>query len=160
LLQYFTIVELALGRVATQDVEIGGVIIRAGEGVLGLANTANRDPEVFENADELDLERGARNHLAPRHRKVRGAWCEPAEVVRPAPTSSTWPSPRCTSSCIPGRTPCATNMGTRPGSNDDAALSSLAAAALVRSAGAPAAASGEQECRGDKRCPSKFIHEH
>jgi cytochrome P450 len=64
LLRYFTIAEFAIGRVATQDVEIGGVLIRAGEGVLGLANTANRDPEVFENADELDLGRGARNHLA------------------------------------------------------------------------------------------------
>jgi len=64
LLRYFTIAESGLGRVATEDVEIGGVLIRAGEGVLALANTGNRDPEVFENADELDLERGARNHLA------------------------------------------------------------------------------------------------
>jgi cytochrome P450 len=64
LLRYFTIAEYAIGRVATQDVEIGGVVIRAGEGVLGLANTANRDPEVFKNADDLDLERGTRNHLA------------------------------------------------------------------------------------------------
>ncbi|UQA58522.1 cytochrome P450 [Polyangium aurulentum] len=64
LLRYFTIAESALGRVAKEDVEIGGVLIRAGEGVLALANTANRDPEVFENADDLDIERGARNHLA------------------------------------------------------------------------------------------------
>jgi cytochrome P450 len=64
LLRYFTIAEYALGRVATQDAEVGGVLIRAGEGVLGLANTGNRDPEVFANADELDLGRGARNHLA------------------------------------------------------------------------------------------------
>ncbi|MDI3289240.1 cytochrome P450 [Polyangium sp. 15x6] len=64
LLRYFTIAESALGRVATDDVEIGGVVIKAGEGVFALANTANRDPEVFENADELDLERGSRNHLA------------------------------------------------------------------------------------------------
>ncbi|PCC68702.1 Cytochrome P450 [Nannocystis exedens] len=64
LLRYFTIAEHALGRVAREDVELGGVLIRAGEGVLLLANTGNRDPEVFGNADELDLERGARNHLA------------------------------------------------------------------------------------------------
>jgi cytochrome P450 len=64
LLRYFTIAESGLARVATQDVEVGGVLIRAGEGVLPLINTANRDPEVFENADELNLERGARNHLA------------------------------------------------------------------------------------------------
>jgi cytochrome P450 len=64
LLRYFTIAEFGLGRVAVEDVELGGVLIRAGEGVLGLANTGNRDPEVFESADELNLERGTRNHLA------------------------------------------------------------------------------------------------
>lgn len=64
LLRYFTIAESALGRLAKEDVEIGGVVIKAGEGVVALANTANRDPEVFQNADELDLERGSRNHLA------------------------------------------------------------------------------------------------
>jgi cytochrome P450 len=64
LLRYFTISESGVGRVAMEDVEIGGVIIRAGEGVLALSNTANRDPDVFENPDALDLERGARNHIA------------------------------------------------------------------------------------------------
>ncbi|MDI1448679.1 cytochrome P450 [Polyangium sp. 6x1] len=64
LLRYFTIAESALGRVAIEDVEIGGVLIRAGEGIFALANTANRDPEVFAKADDLDLERGSRNHLA------------------------------------------------------------------------------------------------
>ncbi len=64
LLRYFTVSESGVGRVALEDVEIGGVTIRAGEGVLALSNTANRDPEVFENPDELDLERGARNHIA------------------------------------------------------------------------------------------------
>lgn len=64
LLRYFTIAEHALGRVAREDVELGGVRIGAGEGVLLLANTANRDPAVFGDADELDLERGSRNHLA------------------------------------------------------------------------------------------------
>jgi cytochrome P450 len=64
LLRYFTIAESAVGRVATEDVEIGGMLIRAGEGVVMLANTANRDAEVFANADEFDPDRGARNHLA------------------------------------------------------------------------------------------------
>lgn len=64
LLRYFTIAELALGRVAREDLEIGGVRILAGEGVLLLANMGNRDPDVFDDADELDLDRGARNHLA------------------------------------------------------------------------------------------------
>jgi len=64
LLRYFTIAEFATSRVATEDVEIGGVLIRKGEGVIGLGNTANRDPDVFANPDDLDVERGARHHIA------------------------------------------------------------------------------------------------
>ncbi|MDI3287466.1 cytochrome P450 [Polyangium sp. 15x6] len=64
LLRYFTIAEAGIGRVATEDVELGGVLIRAGEGVVVLANMGNRDPEVFTNGDELEVARGARNHLA------------------------------------------------------------------------------------------------
>jgi cytochrome P450 len=64
LLRYFTIVDLATSRVAVADAEIGGVLIRAGEGVIGLSGAANRDHEAFENPDELDIERGARHHVA------------------------------------------------------------------------------------------------
>jgi cytochrome P450 len=64
LLRYFTIVEYGNSRVATADVELGGVTIRAGEGVVSLSNTADHDPEVFPGADELKLDRGARHHLA------------------------------------------------------------------------------------------------
>ncbi|GAB3444101.1 cytochrome P450 [Streptomonospora sediminis] len=64
LLRYFTIAEVATSRVALADVEIGGKLIRAGEGVVGLSNTANRDPEAFDQPEKLDIERGARNHLA------------------------------------------------------------------------------------------------
>src|SRR5207248_283020 len=39
-------------------------LIRAGEGVLARGYAANRDPRAFENADELDIERGARHHVA------------------------------------------------------------------------------------------------
>jgi cytochrome P450 len=64
LLRYFTIVDAITARVATEDVELGGVTIRAGDGVLGLSFSANRDPEAFENPDRLDVERGARHHVA------------------------------------------------------------------------------------------------
>ena len=64
LLRYFTIAEFATARVAIQDVEIGGAVIRAGEGVIALANTANRDPAAFHGGDRLDVERGARHHVA------------------------------------------------------------------------------------------------
>jgi cytochrome P450 len=64
LLRYFTIVETATSRVATEDVTIGGVTIRAGEGVIVSGLSADWDPAVFPNPDELDIERGARNHIA------------------------------------------------------------------------------------------------
>ncbi|MCA1217606.1 cytochrome P450 [Streptomyces sp. 8L] len=64
LLRYFTIVETAISRVATEDVEIGGVTIRADEGVIISGLSANRDPAVFENPGELRLERGTRHHIA------------------------------------------------------------------------------------------------
>ncbi|TVT45275.1 cytochrome P450 [Amycolatopsis rhizosphaerae] len=64
LLRYFTIAEFATSRVAVEDVELGGVTIRAGEGVLALGNTANRDPEAFDDPEEFDIERGARHHIA------------------------------------------------------------------------------------------------
>jgi cytochrome P450 len=64
LLRFFTIAEFVTSRVAVQDVELGGVLIRAGEGVVTLGNMANRDPEAFDNADKLDFARGARHHVS------------------------------------------------------------------------------------------------
>ena len=64
LLRYFTIAEVGTARLALEDIEIGGTLIRAGQSVLGLSNTANRDPYVFPEPDELDFTRMARNHLA------------------------------------------------------------------------------------------------
>ncbi|SPL88233.1 putative cytochrome P450 hydroxylase [[Actinomadura] parvosata subsp. kistnae] len=64
LLRYFSIGELAMARVATADIEIGGRLIRAGEGLLALGAAANRDPDVFDNPDQLDFHRGARQHVA------------------------------------------------------------------------------------------------
>ncbi|MBB5153128.1 cytochrome P450 [Saccharopolyspora phatthalungensis] len=64
LLRYFTIAQAATSRTALADIEIGGVRIRAGEGVVALALAANHDPEVFDRPDELDLTRSARQHVA------------------------------------------------------------------------------------------------
>ena len=64
LLRYFTIVDVATARLCVEDAEIGGVTIRAGEGVLALGYSANRDPRAFEDPDRLDIERGARHHVA------------------------------------------------------------------------------------------------
>jgi cytochrome P450 len=64
LLRLFTIAEFATSRVATEDLDFAGVRVRAGEGVLGLSHAANHDPAVFAKPDELDIDRGARNHVA------------------------------------------------------------------------------------------------
>ncbi|QWF85117.1 cytochrome P450 [Amycolatopsis sp. CA-230715] len=64
LLRYFTIVDAATARLCVEDVEIGGVTIKAGEGVLALGYSANRDPEAFEDPDSFDIDRGARHHVA------------------------------------------------------------------------------------------------
>ncbi|MFB7614696.1 cytochrome P450 [Kitasatospora sp. NPDC056181] len=54
---------VGIARVATEDVELGGVLIRAGEAVHVSYLAANRDPAVFERPDELDLDRGTANHM-------------------------------------------------------------------------------------------------
>ena len=64
LLRYFTIAEFATTRVALEDVDIAGVTIKAGEGVLGLSYAANFDPEVFPEPERLDITRGGRHHVA------------------------------------------------------------------------------------------------
>ena len=46
-----------LPRIATEDLELGGVPIAAGEAVLPVMGIASRDPAVFEHPDELDLSR-------------------------------------------------------------------------------------------------------
>jgi cytochrome P450 len=64
MLRYFTIIDAATARLCVEDMEVGGQLIRAGEGVLALGHSANRDPRAFEDPDELDIERGARHHVA------------------------------------------------------------------------------------------------
>ena len=63
LLRYVTLIQ-SERRACTADTVIGGQRIRAGEGVLVLLNSANRDASVFDLADTLDLERNAVRHLA------------------------------------------------------------------------------------------------
>jgi cytochrome P450 RapN len=46
-----------LAYVATEDVEVGGVLIRAGDGVMPSTAAANRDESVFDHADRVDVER-------------------------------------------------------------------------------------------------------
>ncbi|MGW0858213.1 cytochrome P450 [Streptomyces sp. NPDC002690] len=64
LLRYLTIVHFGRLRVALEDIGIGGVTIRAGDGVICAADAANRDPDVFPDPDRLDITRDARRHVA------------------------------------------------------------------------------------------------
>jgi cytochrome P450 len=45
------------GRTALEDVRVGDTLVKQGETVLGLLGAANRDPDVYENADKLDVMR-------------------------------------------------------------------------------------------------------
>ncbi|MFC8722386.1 cytochrome P450 [Kitasatospora sp. NPDC057198] len=64
LLRWLSIVQSGLTRVAVEDAEIGGVLIRAGEGVVCQLNTANRDDDRYPDGDTLDLTRDTRRHVA------------------------------------------------------------------------------------------------
>jgi cytochrome P450 len=54
---------VGIPRVATEDVQLGGVTIRKGEMVHVSYLTANRDPLVFERPNELELDRPSGPHM-------------------------------------------------------------------------------------------------
>ncbi|WP_406010779.1 cytochrome P450 [Streptomyces sp. NBC_00637] len=64
LLRYLHITHLGRRRAVTEDIEIAGRVLRAGEGVIMVNEMANRDPDVFPDPDRLDLTRDARRHVA------------------------------------------------------------------------------------------------
>ncbi|MEV4313706.1 cytochrome P450 [Actinocrispum sp. NPDC049592] len=64
LLRYLSILDDGPARIATQDIEIGGVTIKAGDGVIVVNSVVNRDPAVFADPDRFDVTRSARHHLA------------------------------------------------------------------------------------------------
>jgi hypothetical protein len=64
LLRYLHILHLGRRRVALEDIQIGGQLIRGGDGVILANEVANRDDEVFADPDRLDVHRDARRHVA------------------------------------------------------------------------------------------------
>jgi cytochrome P450 len=64
LLRYLSVVHVGRRRVATEDVEVAGQLIKAGEGVILADGASNRDGSVFPDPDTLDLQRTGRQHLA------------------------------------------------------------------------------------------------
>ena len=67
LMRWLSIVHSGAPRLATRDVEIDGVTIPRGDLVAFALPTANRDPEVYDHPDALDIGRGTMNHVGFGH---------------------------------------------------------------------------------------------
>jgi len=66
----FTPLEATVGffaRIATEDIELGGRTVRAGEAVIVQLASANRDATVFARPDEIDFTRTENPHMAFGH---------------------------------------------------------------------------------------------
>ncbi|MFB6549277.1 cytochrome P450 [Streptomyces sp. NPDC056405] len=63
MMRYWSMVQTEPRRVCLEDTEVGGVLIKAGEGVICNLPAANRDPEVFVAPETLDLTRVERRHM-------------------------------------------------------------------------------------------------
>lgn len=66
LLRFWSINQFAPRRVALEDVELGGVVVRAGEGLIMSLPAANRDPRQFgeQDLEALDVTREGRQQIA------------------------------------------------------------------------------------------------
>jgi len=67
LMRFLSIIHIGPARVATADIELGGNLVKEGENVTISLAVANRDPERFDDPEELDLRRRAIGHLAFGH---------------------------------------------------------------------------------------------
>ncbi len=68
ILRYVTLIQVGtFSRTALEDVEMGGVVVRAGESVTVSLSAANRDPRAFDDPETLDLTRRASGHLSFGH---------------------------------------------------------------------------------------------
>lgn len=64
LLRFLSVVHAGRRRVAIEDIEIAGEVIRTGEGIILANEIANRDGAVFSEPGRLDIQRDSRSHLA------------------------------------------------------------------------------------------------
>jgi cytochrome P450 len=63
LMRYLTIVHSQVDRVATEDLTIGGQLIRAGDMVVMNLPAGNWDSDFVDNPEALDVDRNVRGHL-------------------------------------------------------------------------------------------------
>src|SRR5262249_43794432 len=75
-------IETSSPRVATEDVLLGDVLVRAGEAVVTAVGAANRDPAVFADPETLDLTRRRNPHLAFGHGMRRCLGAQRARLQR------------------------------------------------------------------------------
>jgi len=64
-LRYFGVADMS--RAVLADIEIGGVMMRKGDGVICAAVAANWDGDVYSNPERFDIRRGAKHHVAFGH---------------------------------------------------------------------------------------------
>jgi hypothetical protein len=62
LLRFYSPVTMA--RIATEEIQAGGVTIKPGDRVLMNFPAANRDPEIFDQPEKVILDRGKNRHIA------------------------------------------------------------------------------------------------
>ena len=63
LVRHHSVADLVVLRTAVTDVEIGGQLVRAGEGIIPLLAAANHDPAAFECPHAFDPSRSAKGHV-------------------------------------------------------------------------------------------------
>jgi cytochrome P450 len=54
----------SVGRITTQEMNLGGVIVPAGAGIIPLMSPSHRDPRAWDNPDVFDIDRDNSKHLA------------------------------------------------------------------------------------------------
>jgi hypothetical protein len=57
----------ALARVASADIEMGGKTIREGQRLFAFMNSANRDPQAFDDPERFDIGRAVNPHVTFGH---------------------------------------------------------------------------------------------
>ncbi|WP_018349763.1 cytochrome P450 [Longispora albida] len=67
MLRYLSVVQTGLVRTATEDVLLGGQLIKAGEHVMMSMSTANRDESLYQDPDRFDITRDTEHHLGFGH---------------------------------------------------------------------------------------------
>lgn len=64
LLRYLSILQFSVTRTALEDIDMDGHLVKSGDSVTISLPAANRDPERFDDPDELDVTRQNRAHIA------------------------------------------------------------------------------------------------